>query len=70
MHGDRVLLGPVSDDREALMREAHRAVDELQRAAAAKVRAELGPSPRERETGRDPFDEEAPHIMPSTSPRV
>lgn len=41
------------------MREAHRAVDELQRAAAAKVRAELGPSPRERETGIDPFDEGA-----------
>lgn len=60
----------MTPDREELLREAHHAVDEMQRTAAQKVRAELGPSPRERETGIDPFDEDAPHIMPSTSPRV
>lgn len=59
MHGDRVLLGPVSDDREALMRETDRRVNEMQREAARKVTAALGPGPRQRETGIDPFAEGA-----------
>lgn len=54
-------------DREELLREAHRAVDELQRAAAAKVREQLGPSPRERETGRDPFADDAPMVTVAPS---
>lgn len=38
---------PVSDDREQLLLEADRRVEELRDRAAALVRARLGPFPRE-----------------------
>lgn len=46
--------------KQELLAEATRLADERQRIAAAKVRAKLGPGPRERETGIDPFAEGAP----------
>lgn len=46
-------------DREELLRETQRMTDERMRIVAAKVRAKLGPGPRERETGVDPFAEGA-----------